>query len=448
MSLTEFAEVITVDVDGDPRVDAERRLREPQDIIAICSSLVSTMHRPGRWGQHSDSAEEKWEDTLQFAHFSIREYLGLPELSAGPLKKYAINEIHANTFVAETCIVYLLQFDKLHISYRNPVTAQLRQRYPLAGYAASKWPQHAQEAGESGKIISLFQELLLSEGISLPIWLKLCRRGLGGVVNAQGKRLPLFCALSLDLLKSTKTLILKGADVNSRMQEGGWTPLMQVAWDGVREHIGVVQLLLNHGAEVNAQDRWGNTALTIASRNGHVETVRTLLDNGADIDAHDQRGSTALIVALLRGHAKVVQRLLDRDVSINSPHGLKALGYAAFVGSYETVQTLLDRKIDVNAEFDPGFAKLRWRIPFCTALLQALDARHNDIAESLLEYGADVNARSTVLGTYGVALEHAMNYGNDNMVEFLLKHGADPTLVDVEHLDSEARTQYEALFPS
>ena len=82
---------------------------------------------------------------------------------------------------------------------------------------------------------------------------------------------------------------------------------------------------------------------------------------------------------------------------------------------------------------------------FISQLLHALDRDKNDIADLLLEYDADVNARSTIKGIRGVALEHALRYGEDNTVNNLLDHGADPSLVRPENLGQSGMKRYEEM---
>ena len=62
--------------------------------------------------------------------------------------------------------------------------------------------------------------------------------------------------------------------------------------------INVVRLLLDTGADINAQDTDGNTALTNASHRGNIEIVRLLLDRGADVNIKDEDDVTALWYAI------------------------------------------------------------------------------------------------------------------------------------------------------
>ena len=65
VKLGEVAESIAVDLAGHPKFVLERRLREPRNILQICSSLVTVSPR----------GEFDVLETLRLAHFSVKEYL-------------------------------------------------------------------------------------------------------------------------------------------------------------------------------------------------------------------------------------------------------------------------------------------------------------------------------------------------------------------------------------
>ena len=67
-----------------------------------------------------------------------------------------------------------------------------------------------------------------------------------------------------------------------------------------------MSLLLERGANVEAANENGMTALTAAAFGGHAAVVRALLERGAKKDVADKNGLTAAMLAQQNGHAKVV----------------------------------------------------------------------------------------------------------------------------------------------
>lgn len=449
MSLTEVSEVLTVDPEDDAQFDIERRLVEPHELLRMCSSLVTTV-RQQRQSFRKIHEHAEGEELLQLAHYSVREYLESARLLEGPAKSFAIHEMRANIFIAESCIIYLLQFDPLQTTLETCSVSHVRNEYPLAKYAATSWYIHSQRAEEGGNIIALCRSLLMSEGYAPVIAIELRAhsgglrgRGENSWLDARGRPLPLQIALRFHLPNVTKALIMSGADVNLRRRDG-WTPLMEVS-NRPDTHLELVQLFLKNGAEVNAQDDNGWTALMGAAYYGKLQMVRVLLDHGADIGLRSgEHRYTALNLAATRHFSELVEHLLDRGVPISSSDTVEALQMATCSRNHEILHMVLGRGVDVDAELleTAGFWKY---LKFKTALLLALNACKNAVRELLLAHGADVNARSTIGGNYGVGLEHALNHGKDYMLEFLLEHGADPDLVNRENLNEDGTRRYEEL---
>lgn len=69
--------------------------------------------------------------------------------------------------------------------------------------------------------------------------------------------------------------------------------------------------LYDKGANINARDRYGFTALHKAAGNNEYKVVKWLIENGADVNQKNQYGGTALHEAAKHGHKQIVELLLD-----------------------------------------------------------------------------------------------------------------------------------------
>ena len=180
--------------------------------------------------------------------------------------------------------------------------------------------------------------------------------------------------------KIVQLLLDKGAEVNA--QGGHYGNALQAALAGGHEQ--VVKILLDEGAEVNAQGGDYGNALHAASAEGYEQVVKILLDEGADVNAQGRRYGNALQAALARGHEQVVKILLDEGADVNAQGGHygNALHAASAKGYEQVVKILLDEGADVNAQGgDYGNA------------LQAASAGGDEqVVKILLDNGAEVNA--------------------------------------------------------
>ena len=82
-------------------------------------------------------------------------------------------------------------------------------------------------------------------------------------------------------------------------------------------HTDVVELLLENGADINAQTRDGYTPLTMACRGCHWDTARVLIDNGAGVNIETGNGYTALIFASSEGRLEIVEALIAKGANVN-----------------------------------------------------------------------------------------------------------------------------------
>jgi len=184
-----------------------------------------------------------------------------------------------------------------------------------------------------------------------------------------------------------------------------------------------VKQLIAQGANVNAHDEHGRTALMSAVRKGQREIVRMLLDAGADPNLQTSYGATALSMASGH-HPDIVRMLLDAGADVDKGKGLVQ---AAWYGQLEIVRMLLKAGADVNVQ-------TRYE---CTPLFAASLNGHREIVRTLIDAGADVHA----MCRHGIT---AMGTTYDPRIIYLLLRAGD----NIRHLNTRLLLDLAAALPS
>jgi Ankyrin repeats (3 copies) len=125
----------------------------------------------------------------------------------------------------------------------------------------------------------------------------------------------------------------------SAKMEGNATTLMAAAF---AEDDDVLSDLIHRGADLEAADVDGYTALMYACNGGKIRSAELLLDAGADVNARDNEKSTPIMFAAQHGQTDIVQRLIEHgaDIQARGEHGLTALGFAQQNGHDQTARVL------------------------------------------------------------------------------------------------------------
>jgi len=209
---------------------------------------------------------------------------------------------------------------------------------------------------------------------------------------------------------AVQQLLQKGANVEAR-DSGGGTALLWAAEGGYTE---VAKLLLDKGANINAKDSKGTTALLQAVEQNSAELVKLLLERGANIEAGDGGGGTALLRAAFGGNIAILQLLLDKGANVNAQFntGETALHTMALNGRTEVVKILLKR--GANTEIKDKLGE--------TPLMVAAQWGKAEVAKQLLDGGAKIEARDDEGQT---ALHVAAHRGRSEEVRLLLDKGAN-----------------------
>ena len=275
--------------------------------------------------------------------------------------------------------------------------------------------------------------------------------GLFSVTSAQAaaEDVPLIEMVKAGNAAAVRSLIEQQVDVNTPEVDG----TTALHWAAHGDHLEVADLLISAGANVGAGNRYAVTPLSLACINGSVAMVERLLEAGADPNTASPEGQTALMTAARTGNIDVVTTLLDSGATVDSKESYReqtALMWAAAQGHPATVQALIDAGADIharskgdensvrasvrrglsqfalNAGIDPerGLAEPEAVAPVgFSPLLFATRAGQIDAAKVLLEAGANVN---DMVGDGASALVVAVINAHYELANVLLEHGADP----------------------
>jgi ankyrin repeat protein len=120
---------------------------------------------------------------------------------------------------------------------------------------------------------------------------------------------PLGLAAYFGHLDSAEYLVKAGAPINSPSRNAlKATPLQSAAAAG---HVKIVEMLIKHRADTNAQEQGGFTPLHAAAQNGDQAMIRALLYGGADLTMRSDNGKTPLDLALEAGHMEAAKLLQE-----------------------------------------------------------------------------------------------------------------------------------------
>jgi hypothetical protein len=328
LSAEDIAEVVAIDVARDPAFDRDEVLEDPLEALNICSSLVTITTN------EADGTSRPAQRIIALAHYSVKEYLVSDRIKQGSAKQYIMHKVECHNAITKGSLKYLIQPEQ-------PLSKKVLEESALARYSAEFWSSHLRKTGDEMEQVSqLAMSLMATKEPAYLTWIQLydpdrpwkkqpdLGKGLDRVP------MPLYYAAELGLSRITRLLLDEGAEINA--QGGRFGNALQAASYGGHEQ--VVKTLLDKGAEVNGQGgRLGN-ALQAASLRGHEQVVKTLLDKGAEVNAQGGHFGNVLQAASYGGHEQVVKTLLDKGAEVNAQGGYYGTALqAASYGGHEQV---------------------------------------------------------------------------------------------------------------
>jgi ankyrin repeat protein len=397
LATSELLEVTGFLIQEGPRFDREEVLGDLDDILRICSSLVSVTTSEHETDSELDDRGGRCAafapGHVRLAHASVKEYL----VSGSPcLAYYSLHDQESHDILASCCLVYLLRFEA-----DEWTTNDCDSVFPLARYAAKFWTKHARISdARSQQQRDLSMELLTRKNSAFRAWSHLGYTTLS-------EQLPLLAASSEGLTAAVR-MILHTSNNDIDAQWDGRNALHEASAKGYEE---IVEMLLQRGAHVNTPSRhYDANALGIACEKGHEGIAIRLLAKGADANAKHgwEWTGNAFEIACRQGHERIVERMLTTGALVGV--WWEDVDAAMAVAIEKKYYTIVETLFDVGIHWCPD-----------AALRAACGQGNQNLVQKLLDKAAIADISPLALKK---SLCAACAGGHEGTVEMLLARGA------------------------
>lgn len=365
MTIQELQHALAIEP-GDSFLD-EDGFPDKDMVVSICAGMISIQEG----------------NIVAFIHYTIREYF--------PLRARTVF-MDAQTQIALTCLT-CVSFDEFgdgpcadDESFEKRLIA-----HPFLDYAASYWGDHARGPPEHD-----LKHLALAFLSSSPK--TLC--------SLQVKYLHYF---NYDRYK----------DYSQRFVDG----IPGVALAAMLGLVTIINTMIRYGADIEARDAIGATALHRSIIAGSEKATRLLIQKGADVSVCTESRSTSLHFAAMEGHYDIARLLLDMEVGVNAKnsYGMTALHYAASSANTPVLSLLISHDADI--ESTDGHDE--------TALYRAAECGWESAVQILMLNKANFETQNDL---YQSPLIGAAQNGHLGVVRLLLENGADRNVKDFMNL--------------
>ncbi|KAF5965082.1 ankyrin repeat-containing protein [Fusarium coicis] len=223
-------------------------------------------------------------------------------------------------------------------------------------------------------------------------------------------RTPLLFAVNNGHAATATLLLENGANIELRMIDG-WTPLLHAINRG---RVGIVNLLLRKGARVKPMMEIPSL-MSHPLRERHLGVVKLLLEHGAVEEIRRFSNENLLLrAAKMQDHRLARQLVLHKvfrtPIDIN---GITALSYASEEGNHEIVAELLENGVDPNARCSGRELPLSY----------AVAGGHVSVTKELLKHNANPNARSGIDMDGQMVIVTAFELRNPDIIDHLVAWG-------------------------
>ena len=211
-----------------------------------------------------------------------------------------------------------------------------------------------------------------------------------------------------------------GADDNNFASANNtYTPLMKAAEIG---NTALLSAIIASGADINAQNKRGETAAFNAALRGQEEALKLLYKHGADLSITDNRGRTVEMETIEKCSIDLFKQIITdktaEELNQTDNAGHNDLMHAVITRDQEKVALLVEKGVDLNTKTKNGL----------TAMMYAVRMKDNiGVVETLIKGGADINLQDKDGQT---ALMLAAKHNRLDIIEKFIEAGCDVTIKD------------------
>ncbi|KAL3480534.1 ankyrin repeat-containing domain protein [Aspergillus californicus] len=192
-------------------------------------------------------------------------------------------------------------------------------------------------------------------------------------------------------LETVELLLDHGADLNAKSSDGDFTHLEYEAltvleYAALTGHLEISNLIISRGSKIT------EPLLGCAAFSGNVDLVRACLSKGAPLNGCDWENRTALHQAAIEGNIPIMKLFLEAGAQLDKREtrfGQTALLFAVQERRFEPIRLLLDYGADVDCPDSAGYTPLH--VVVDNADVDS-DKEYTQIVRLLLERGANVFA--------------------------------------------------------
>lgn len=292
LNIEELMEILAVDFDSDlPHFDQDSRLLDPEIILSMCSSLITKIEPRSRQDEDDiarwqrDYAEQKFgyiSPPVKLAHASVADYLTRSKISPFHFTQYA-----ARQFMAQACLAYLLNPEFSQGHDRSLLRSRYRE-YPLLRHLVINWPRYIKKQPDDPDdyllprtrqlLHDFFETHHLPNGGNFAFWLGMMMPSAPGKDSFVTKTHPLYYAASFGLADVVRIILdtEKNIDINELGGRAHATALHVACY---RDHLEVVRILLEGGADPDIPNNAGESPMYWAQFNNPAGKIVELLMN-------------------------------------------------------------------------------------------------------------------------------------------------------------------------